>query len=250
MQRGYIMSLKSIFVVVATILFIPAASCWEYVATFDTNEGWKYFDDDTGPGTAIASGGGVLSVPAPSYGAWSWRYVFFDKDATSSVINNPDMDFTKGGYVQATLSYTGTAPMFAYFFLAGGGEDDYAYIDGTEGGSQTFWGTYNNPLTIAEDPGSTTTAQYLFNTSTFAVFSPGTEHRNRRGTPDSWATTIASVDAIGIALGYYGDPGESTVRIDEFTVTPEPSLLLLSGPLAGFLGWRIRRKTRKSPAKV
>jgi spore coat protein CotH len=62
--------------------------------------------------------------------------VFFDKDATSSVINNPDMDFTKGGSVQATLSYTGTAPMFAYFFLAGGGEDDYAYIDWTEGGSR------------------------------------------------------------------------------------------------------------------
>ena len=242
------MSLKSIFVVVATILFIPAASCWEYVATFDTNEGWKYFDDDTGPGTAIASGGGVLSVPAPSYGAWSWRYVFFDKDATS--FNNPDMDFTKGGYVQATLSYTGTAPTVAFFFLAGGGEDDYVYIDGTEGGSQTFRGTQNNMLTIAEAPGSTTTAQYLFNTSTFAVFSPGTEHRNRRGTPDSWATTIGSVDAIGIALGYYGDPGDSTVRIDEFTVTPEPSLLLLSGPLAGFLGWRIRRKTRKSPAKA
>src|SRR4030042_3175628 len=93
LQRGYIMSLKSIFVVVATILFIPAASCWEYGATFDTDEGWKYFDDDTGPGTAIASGGGVLSVPAPSYGAWSWRYVFFDKDATRSVINTPTTNF-------------------------------------------------------------------------------------------------------------------------------------------------------------
>jgi hypothetical protein len=241
------MHIKSVLATVAVLCLVSAASGWEYTATFDTDEDWKYFDNDIGPGTDVASGGGVLSVPAPSYGAWSWRYVFFDKDSTGFASGDQDL---AGGYVQTTLSYTGVAPTFAYFFLAGGGEGDLIYIDGSVDGSQTFWGSFSDPLVLSESPDTTTTAKIYFTPDNFGVFNVGTVHDARRGSADSWATTIASVDAVGIALGYFGDASGATVEIDEFTVTPEPSLLLLSGPLAGFLGWKIRRKTRKAAAKA
>jgi hypothetical protein len=243
------MCIRCVLVTVAVVCLVCPAFGWELSFDFSTDQGWKYFDDDTGAGTSAPSpSGGVMSVSYPTYSAFSWRYVFFDKD--SSGVPFADLDLS-GGYVEATLSYTGAAPTFAYFFLAGAGNagDDLIYIDGAAGGSQTFWGTFNDPLTIAESPGSTT-VRTDFGTDTFGVFSPGPEHRARRGTVDSWDTTITNVDAVGIVLGYYGDPEGATLNIDEFTVTPEPSLLLLSGPLAGFLGWRIRRRTRKAAVKA
>jgi len=241
------MHIKSVLATVAVLCLVSAAFGWEYTATFDSDEDWKFFDNDIAPGTDLNSGGGVLSVPAPTYGAWSWRYVFVDKDSVSPFQGNDDLT---GGYVQATLSYTGVAPTFAYFFLAGGGEGDLIYIDGSTDGSQTFWGAFGDPLVIPESPNTTTTANMYFTPDNFGVLNVGTVHDARRGTPDSWEATITSVDAVGIALGYFGDASGATVEIDEFTVTPEPSLLLLSGPLAGFLGWRIRRKTRKAAAKT
>ncbi len=237
-----------VFAVVVAVLLVPSAFCWEYRATFDTDEGAKYFDNDTGAGTSVAPSGGVLSVAYPNYAAFSWRYVFVDKDATNPDMG-PNLSFPQGGSVQAKLSYTGMAPTFAFFFLAGGGNagDDLIYISGAQGGSQTFWGTAGNPLTIT--PSMQWTAKVDFNTSNFSVFDVGPQHNTRRGTSDSWATTMSGVDAFGVALGYFGNPGSSTLNIDEFVVTPEPSLLLLGGPLAGFLGWRIRRRSR-APAKA
>jgi hypothetical protein len=243
---------KIISAVVLVFICVPAALSWEYVATFDTNENWKYFDNDTGAGTAAPQGTGILSVPYANYGApsWSWRYIFVDQDAANF---SPNTNLTNGS-VQATLSYSGSvAPTFAYFFLAGGGNagDDSIYINGSQGGSQTFWGAYNNPLSIAQSPNWTTTVAIDFNTTNFGVFDVGPVHNARRGTPDSWDSTIVDVDGVGIVLGYYGTPpGDAKLNIDTFSFTPEPGMLLLSGPLAGFLGWKIRRRQRRAPAKV
>jgi hypothetical protein len=242
---------KIICAIASVFIIVPAALSWEYVATFDTNENWKYFDNDTGAGTAAPQGTGILSVPYSNYGApsWSWRYIFVDQDAANF---SPNMNLTNG-FVRATLSYSGSvAPTFAYFFLAGGGNtgDDTIYVGGGQGGSQTFWGAYNKPLSISQSP-NWTTAAIDFNTTNFGVFDVGPAHDARRGTPDSWDTTITTVDAVGVVLGYYGTPpGDAKLNIDTFTVTPEPSMLLLSGPLAGFLGWKIRRRGRRPTSKV
>jgi len=243
---------KILSAIVFLFIIVPAAFSWEYVATFDSNEGWKYFDNDTGAAAAAPQGTGILSVPYPNYAApsFSWRYIFVDQDAANFY---PNMNLTNG-YVRATLSYSGSvAPTFAYFFLAGGGNagDDIISISGSQGGSQTFWGTYNNPLTIPKEPTWTTTSNIYFNTDNFGVFDVGPVHNARRGTPDSWDATIVDLDAVGVVLGYYGTPpGDAKLNIDTFTVTPEPGLLLLSGPLAGFLGWKIRRRGKRQAAKV
>jgi len=235
---------------ILTILFcivLPTAYCWEY--TFDADQGWSYFDNDTGPGTSVAPSGGVLSVDYPSYSFFSVRYIFLDKDSLHPTFgSNQDLG---GGYVKARVSYSGSvAPAFAYFFLAGGGNagDDQIYLTGGPGswvgGSQTFWAASNDPLSLGTE--MTWTPTLYFTPETFKVLSVGPQHNAQRGTADSWATTIASVDAVGIVLGFVGTPpADAKVNIDEFTVTPEPSVLLLSGPLAGFLAWKIRRRGKR-----
>ena len=234
-----------------SVVLVPAAFCWEYTYTFDADEGWSFFDNDTGAGTAAASSGGVLSLDYP--GAASVRYIFADKDSTGGIFGNVDLT---GGSLTARLSYSGSvAPTFAYFFLAGSGDagDDQIYLTGEpgswQGGTQTFWTASSSPLEIGTDMAWTSVLD--FDTDNFHVTTVGTAHNTRRGAADSWADTIAGVDAVGIALGFVGTPpADAKLNIDEFTVTPEPSALLLMGPMAGFLAWRIRRRTRKTATRA
>ena len=236
--------------VILTILFsvalLPAAFCWEY--TFDTGQ-WSYFDDDTGANVAVTPSDGVLSIDYPDYGFHSVRYVFADKDSTGPVFGS-NKDLT-GGYVSATLSYSASAPTYAYFFFAGAGQpgDDQAYVtEGSwTGGSQTFWTSANIVDSIGADP---QTIEVSFESSLWSMINVGPVHDDQRGDAASWADSLTSVDAVGLVLGYVGDPGDSQLNIDEFTVTPEPSILLLSGPLAGFLGWRIRRRSKRTAKKA
>jgi len=231
------------------VVFLPAAFSWEY--TFDTDQGWSYFDNDTGGGVAVSPSGGVLSVDYPDYSFFSVRYIFADKDT-----NNPWFGSNKdlgGGQVSATLSYSGSqAPTFAYFFFAGAGDagDDQVYVTeeaSWSGGTQTFWAS-NMALELGE---GMVYAPLSFSPSQWSMFSVGPVHDEQRGTAASWEDSLASVDAVGIMLGYVGTPPEGgKLNIDEFTVTPEPSILLLSGPLAGFLGWAMWRKRRRSPRKA
>jgi hypothetical protein len=234
-----------------SVVLVPAAYCWEYTYTFDGDEGWSFFDNDTGAGTAAAPSGGVLSVNYP--GAASVRYIFADKDSAGEIFGNVDLT---GGSLTARLSYSGSvAPTFAYFFLAGGGDagDDQIYLTGEpgswQGGTQTFRAASSTPLVIGTELAWTSTVD--FTRANFSVMSVGSVHNARRGTADSWAATISSVDAVGIALGFVGTPpADAKLNIDEFTVTPEPSALLLMGPMAGFLAWRIRRRTRKTAIRA
>lgn len=244
------MRAKIILTMLFSLVLAPAAFCWEY--TFDADQGWSYFDGDTGAGVPVAPSGGVLSVDYPDYSFVSLRYVFADKDS-SPFFGNKDLT---GGYVSATVSYSGSvAPTFAYFFFAGAGDagDDQVYLTGEpgswEGGSQTFWAASDFPLDIGTEFASTGT--FNFDTDTFAQLSVGPEHDAQRGSADSWGDSITSVDAVGIVLGYVGTPpGDAQLNIDEFTVTPEPHALLLMGPLAGFLGWRIRRRGKRTATKA
>lgn len=235
-----------------SVVLVPAAFCWEYTYTFDADEGWSFFDGDTGAGTAAVPSGGVLSVDYPG-ATDAVRYIFADKDSTGGIFGNADLT---NGSLTARLSYSGSvAPTFAYFFLAGAGDagDDQIYLTGEpgswQGGSQTFWTTSDSSLEIGTDMAWTSVMD--FNTDNFHVTSVGTEHNAQRGVADSWADTITSVDAVGIALGYVGTPpADAKLNIDEFTVTPEPSALFLMGPMAGFLAWRIRRRTRKTATRA
>ncbi len=240
-------------VVLFSIVVLPAAFCWEYTYTFDSDQGWSYFDNDTGAGTSVSPSGGALSVNYPDYSFVSVRYIFADMDSAGGIFGNADLT---EGYVEAKLSYSGSvAPTFAYFFLAGGGDagDDQIYLTGEpgswQGGTQTFRTASSTSLEIGPD--LAWTERVYFNPSNFPVSTVGSVHNARRGTADAWADTITSVDAVGIALGFVGTPpADGKLNIDEFTVTPEPSALLLMGPLAGFLGWRIRRKSKVPAAKV
>lgn len=247
------MRAKYILAILFSVALVPAGFCWEY--TFDTDHGWSYFDNDTEASVAVAPSDGVLSVEYPDYGFVSLRYIFADKDTNSPRFGS-NKDLTDG-YVTATLSYSGEAPEFAYFFFAGGGEtgDDQIYLTGEEGswtgGTQTFWAASNNPLELGTEMASTGT--FYFTPEAYSVLNVGEEHDGLRDAAGlaSWEDSITSVDAVGVVLGYVGtDPGGATLNIDEFTVTPEPNILLLSAPLAAFLGWRIRRRGKRSSRKA
>ncbi len=249
------MRAKLILAIVFSVAIAPAAFSWELTWSFDADHAWSYFDDDTVAATRVAPSGGVLSVDYPDYSFVSIRYIFLDKDTVNPVFGS-NMEMSSGDYLRATLSYTGSkAPTFAYFFLAGGGDagDDQIYLTGEpgswQGGTQTFWATDSLGITLGTE--FATTPNIYFTPENFSLLDVGTVHDSRRGIADSLATTLASVDAIGIILGYVGTPpANATLNIDEFTVTPEPSILLLSAPLAGFLGWRIRRRSKRTARKV
>ena len=245
--KGVKMRARVILTILFSVALIPAAFCWEY--TFDTGQ-WSYFDDDTGANVAVSASDGTLSIDYPDYGFHSVRYVFADKDSTGPVFGS-NKELTDG-YVSATLSYSGLAPTYAHFFFAGAGQpgDDQIYVtDGTEtvGGTMTFWASPNIADSLVVDP---QTIEVGFWPCTWSMMNVGPVHDAQRGSGASWADSLASVDAVGLVLGYVGDPGDSQLNIDEFTVTPEPSILLLSGPLAGFLGWRIRRRSKRTAKKA
>jgi hypothetical protein len=248
------MNAKLILTILLSLLIVPAAFCWEYTTTFDADPGWTYFDGDAGTGTAVSQEAweGTLSMPWPMF---TVRYIFADSN-TPGFGSNVDLS-SPAAYVQANIRWTGgelnSSNCVAYFFLAGGGDnsdDIWVWSDpNSASGSQTFWTSDVALYDLGLGSEWVNTGDIYLNADNFSLFSPGTKHDQRRGAADSWNASIQSVDAVGIILGYFGmEPG--SFEISEFTVTPEPSFLLLSGPLAGFLGWRIHRKGRKSARKT
>jgi hypothetical protein len=56
------------------------------------------------------------------------------------------------------------------------------------------------------------------------------------------------VDAIGVM---YFDAGKTQYNLyaDNFAAAPEPATLLMMGPAAGFLGWKLNRRRKRQPAR-
>ena len=77
--------------------------------------------------------------------------------------------------------------------------------------------------------------------------------------PTSWTTwrnpgsltlaqALADVDAVGVM---YFDAGQTQhdLYVDNFAATPEPATLMMMGPAAGFLGWKLNRRRKRQPAR-
>jgi len=62
------------------------------------------------------------------------------------------------------------------------------------------------------------------------------------------AQALADVDAIGVM---YFDAGQTAEQlyVDNFAAAPEPATLLMMGPAAGFLGWKLNRRRKRQPAR-
>lgn len=67
-----------------------------------------------------------------------------------------------------------------------------------------------------------------------------------RGSAD-WSSAIIDVDVVGVFVDVDLTFGTNRVMVDDFVGTPEPGLLLTMAPMAGFLGWRLRRRSRRNP---
>lgn len=73
--------------------------------------------------------------------------------------------------------------------------------------------------------------------------------RLRGSTSYDFSDALADVDAIGVMMT---DDGATTeeLYVDNFTATPEPASLLLMGPMAGFLGWKVVRRKKGAPRRA
>ena len=135
----------------------------------------------------------------------------------------------------------------------------------------------NNPgvfVFFASEAGSTigsSTSLYFYNTSTYAPHAStntwttltadltggkGTEPNKWSAIrPDGdptrgWSTAVGDVDLIGVLWFDSGESNNPQMRVDNFTVTPEPGLLMTMAPMAGFLGWRLRHSRRKRTVRA
>jgi hypothetical protein len=59
-----------------------------------------------------------------------------------------------------------------------------------------------------------------------------------------WSSALSDVDVVGVSFQPFS---EGNFMVDNFVGTPEPGLFAVMAPMAGFLGWRLRRAGRKKP---
>jgi hypothetical protein len=165
--------------------------------------------------------------------AWEvgqWHLLFADADAS-------------GGNLAGNKDYSDTPALTANL-----------QISVSAGPTTTFL------LASTGDSGTTpdsSTNLYYWNT-TFFPSQTWTEYSADLTDADNWTRikgsaeftdSLLDVDLVGIIfLG--SQTGSPEMRVDDFTATPEPGLLMTMAPLAGFLGWRLRISKRRKTLSV
>jgi len=173
--------------------------------------------------------------------AGNWYLIFADSDASGGNLAGNE-DFTIAPSMQAYLKRDSALQIPATtFFFASTGDST---TDPTQASDLALY-TQRFADFFYVDPGDS------WNLYT-ADLTDSNKWSKQMGSGDrTWSNAITDVDLVGVMFVVTGaDPGAETIMVDNFTVTPEPGLLIMMGPLAGFLGWRVRRGKKRNSARA
>lgn len=174
--------------------------------------------------------GGYVFQNAVGY---NLHLVFADSDASN-------------GSLAGNVNYSAMPRLEAYVTAAGQYID--AYVDlffastgdsstnPVGAGNLTVYATQARPWIIEYDPWTLISGD-LTNPSQWSRVR-GSAH---------WSSAIIDVDVVGVFVDVDMTFGTNRVMVDDFVGTPEPGLLLTMAPMAGFLGWRLRRRSKRNP---
>jgi hypothetical protein len=163
----------------------------------------------------------------------NWNLIFADSDASGGTFAG-NKNYTAMGVTEMSayvMRSSSNIPAATFFFVSDASGT-------TPSQSSTVW-YYNLFIPSTSWPSQPLTAPMTSSTNWTPIIPSGS------GTPRTWAASIADVDLVGVMLIDATETGNPEMRIDEFTVTPEPCLLLTMAPLGAFLGWRLRRNRKK-----
>jgi hypothetical protein len=230
-----------LFVCTALVVCIPAwADPIGYTETFNsgsnmdwgTDSGW-WFDeffsanyDEDGASHSNAGGytGGYNYTYQPGWTYYTYS-IFADSDASNGLLagNKDYSTFPRlEACVRATSGY-GYGWIDGGFFFASTGDSSTNPVGAA---NLTMFMTYIGmvPSDWAHWTADLTPSQWWL----------------ERGSAD-WSSAISDVDVVGV--WFWPEESEDTeFGVDDFVGTPEPGLLLSMAPVAGFLGWRLRRR--------
>jgi len=163
----------------------------------------------------------------------TYSLIFADSDASNGALagNKDYSTFPRlEGYVTAAGDYIDA---YVDLFFASTGDSSTNPVGAA---NLTVYATQAAPWIIEFDPWTLLTGD-LTNPSQWSRV---------RGSAD-WSSAIGDVDVVGVFFDVDMTMGANQVMVDDFVGTPEPGLLLTMAPMAGFLGWRLRRIKRRNP---
>lgn len=241
------MRINAIVVLIALCFFCGSAFCDPrgYLETFaSSNMNWRtdedFLDDMFTDTAAVAWDSGSQSVyaryPEVEYGNTLTSVIYADassSDPATTLAGNVNYSSVPGLSVWLKYSPGASYPGVAFFIASNNNTGNSSLTTsssifqykGQATGLGTSWTQYtctdfrSGAWTSWRNPGSLTLAQAL-----------------------------ADVDAIGVI---YFDAGETAenLYVDNFAAAPEPATLLMMGPAAGFLGWKLNRRRKRQPAR-
>lgn len=241
------MSIRTLSILYIVLGVCVSASCdvmTPYLEGFNagTNEDWgtdhalvtNLFGTNFIENGALHRTTGGLSNTGYDYTnfAWvagNWNLIFADADASGgNLAGNKDYSNIPSLSAWLEYSYTQATGVTTTFFFAST-EDSGTDITAASNQNLFYWNST------------------FFPTQSWAQYSAdltNTGNWTRMTGTGTFANSIQDVDLVGI-LFLGSATGSPEMRVDNFTATPEPGLFLTMAPLAGFLGWRLRRGRKK-----
>ncbi len=249
MGGSRVIRMKSLVVFCVSLFVAAQAYCdvIKYKETFDVNNDTRDWATDENligqlfganldeDGALHSNTGGVTGGYDYSNYAWTaghWGLLFADADASGGNLAG-NKNYSSTPEVSSYMARNSTNyPTTSFFFASNNNASD-----STLNTSSTIF-YYNYSWSIVS-------SSWEYHT---ADLSDSSKWTRRRGSVE-YANALADVDAIGLMFLDGTEAGTPELRVDNFA-TPEPGLLMTMAPLAGFIGWRVRRNRKRLPAKV
>ena len=174
--------------------------------------------------------GGYVFQNAVGY---NLHLIFADSDGSNGLLAG-NKDYSTFPRLEAYVTAAGNyIDAFADLFFASTGDSSTNPVGAA---NLTVYATQTRRYVIEYDPWTLLTGDLTNPSQWSRVW----------GSAD-WSSAISDVDVVGVLFDVDMTFGGNQVMVDDFVGTPEPGLLLTMAPMAGFLGWRLRRARKRNP---
>ena len=240
------MRINAIVVFFALCFFCGSAFCdpMGYVETFDSNNmNWRTDED---PLSNIFSTTGAVNYDSGSQSVYA-RYPQVVMFTYTSVIYADATSSSPAGTLAGNVNYSSVPGLSVWLKTS-----TNAWLPAT-----TFFIASNN--NTGNSTLTTSSSIFQYNTQAIGLGTSWKQYTCTDFAATSWTTwrnpgsltlaqALADVDAIGVMYFDAGHTAEN-LYVDNFAAAPEPATLLMMGPAAGFLGWKLNRRRKRQPAR-